>query len=210
MVLLAVDVILATLTALALAADPPSTFDAPDPVLEWAERDLRALRGARVALAMSVTGPALMATGVMTVRQMEALSARESIRARDYIGASLGLVGFVATLAGPPMLAGRAMRSNRALRNQFLTVPNRAGWVSWGIIGGTVVYVSILASGPEFALEPGAYAPLILSYVGSISSSSIQLQRNNKARQNAGWLGDLSLTPTPVSGGAGVALGWTI
>jgi len=203
--------ILATVTAMALAADPPILVDAPDPVLEWAERDLRALRGSRVAMAMSVTGPPLMTVGVMTAIQIQALKAREVVRPRDYFGAGVGFAGLGATLIGPPLLASKAMRSTRALRNQFLDVSTGPAWLSWSIMGTTATYMAIVV--PAAGLGSRAtyvWVPLIVAYVGSVSASAVQLRMNHKVRQNAGWLGDLSVAPIPIRGGASLALTWTL
>jgi hypothetical protein len=180
-------------TWLALAARAADTSAAPvlapDPVLEWAERDLRASRLARTGLLLTLSGPGLFLVGDLTLRTAFFSEDRGALA-----GIALISAGGLAELVGPPLLLHGVSRSRKALDRQGLDVNGTLPVV------GTILWVAAIVpmGSGAFAEDTDTNRALqvvsLTSYVSAVALGAAQMRTNHIARRDAGWLG---VVPSP-------------
>lgn len=172
------------LVAPALAEPMPEVSGPVEPVLEWAERDLRRTTLSRAGLLVSVVSPGLVGVGALAYTDYGFESSG------GVAAGALLAVGGVGMLAGPPMLLVGAAGSARALRAQGLVVDRGPARV------GTAVYgVGLLGSLVVAGAAPGAAIGFVgAAYVGEVAFGALQQATNHRARVHAGWL-DVVVVP---------------
>jgi hypothetical protein len=173
------------LVAPALAEPMPEVSGPVEPVLEWAERDLRRTRLSRAGLLVSTVSPGLVGVGAIAYIDYGTETGGGAA------AVALLAVGGAGMLAGPPMLLVGAAGSARALRRQGLEVdrgPARVGAAVYGVaLVGSLT--TGLGSGSATAL-----GFLGAAYVGEVAFGALQQVTNHRARTRAGWL-DVTVAP---------------
>jgi hypothetical protein len=197
-----VTLLSACLFSVALGGEipPTATYAAPTPILEWAERDVSASKGARLAVAVSFAAP-----GMLFVGQLAARSFRGTSDGGYAAGLALLSLGTAGSTVGPAVLFVENGRSRAALRGQGLAIGRVRTWLGAPLLAasvGTVGYLSIA--------YPGAFdehrTPLLLgvsAYAGALFVGIVDSAANQAARRHAGWLGAV---PTFSGRSAGIAL----
>jgi hypothetical protein len=170
--------------------------EAPEPILELAQRDLRATRTARGALALSAVAPGMVYFGLRALGPLFEASL-------DLNAAGAGLLittGFAGMVAMPLFASARSQRARRALRDQGLSVRKVAPWTVTTALS-VAAPITLLASQ---STRPAGVALGLGLYGGAVAITAVQMSTNRRARKDAGWLG---LTPMIAHGAGGVALG---
>jgi hypothetical protein len=183
--------VVTTWLALAASAADSSVTPvlAPDPVLEWAERDLRASRLARTGLLLTLSGPGLFLVGDLALRTAIFAEAR-GVAA----GLALVTVGSVASLAGPPLLLHGVSRSRKALDRQGLEVSGTLPLLGTLLWAGSIVPTVAGAFSEEADASQALQVVGLTGYVSAVALGAAQMRTNHVARRDAGWLG---LAPSP-------------
>ena len=175
------------MSLVASAQQAPELVSTPDPVLEYAQIDVRSTRKAQLGLLLgTVGGPLVVAGGAGITSYFE----RET-RIGEQLSWGMFGVGLTGVIVGTPLLANHSLRSRRALRQQGLKVNPIPGYATWGLYFGSFVVGSVAFD--EGSVVGGVVA--ISMYFSAIGTGAAQLGLNHAARKKAGWLTDLQVTP---------------
>jgi len=185
-------------TLSALAGEEPALAPQPDPIVEWAERDLRSTSRARMGLTLSVIGAPLFALG--------GSYAALGMRPGEQVAANTIMVGGLgAAVAGPALLASGTLRSQRALSHQDVRITRLPGSLAMTFYVGALLWT--LTPTSSGGINEGLfYSTWIALYGSALTAGVVQLQINQRARRQAGWLANSTVMPSYHNGNVGLAV----
>lgn len=177
------------LTALAAPDDstPAEGPLGPEPVLELATEDLKALRQARGAQVVSIAAPTLLVAGAFVTGKIVS----EPDSGRQVLAVALMIAGGAGMVLAPNHFQSKAIRSRSLLKQQGLQVA-RTPPVVVPVL--TVTAVAVVGFNTFAGSNEGdnTVAGLLVGlglYGAAVGVPTLQLDLNRRARQNAGWLG---------------------
>jgi len=182
------------LATLALAQEEPLPTPPPSAYTrDWEGSYQRSHAVATIGQVSAIAGPPLFGIGVF-VAAASALGPSGD-EGTAVAGASVALVGGVATAAGLPMLAGGTMRMRRTLTERGLEVSPTLGWVTWGLYLAPIPLSFVAFASPEAG---GAVAVLGTgTYIGAIATGSVFRGQLSRAHESAvrRSIGDWTIVP---------------
>jgi hypothetical protein len=164
---------------------PP--FEAPEPLLEQAELDVKAMRAGRIAFLVGAAAPFVAHVGGLA--WAPATAPGVDPEPETYAAFGLLTLGGVAMVAAPFWLDQRAQRSRKLLEQQGLRVRH----VSFPVLTGLVAVAGtgFLAAGVVGQEGEVRGAPVAIGYAATAAALALgsrQVAANRRARVAAGWL----------------------
>jgi len=156
-----------------------------EPIVAFAETDVRALRRSRTALTIAAMAPA--------ANHVAHLATSPSLEETGVSGQQVGAVGLlgassIGMLVLPALLDSQAQASRRSIVAQGGTVRR----VSVPVLTGLLSAVPLVVRGIPEAGEDASAGRVVLAYGAYAAVVALplnQLLHNRRARQRAGWVG---------------------